>query len=408
MTDQDRIKELERENEVLKTRLAANETQPDTSTSTVTPSVPLLKKIAFLILLSLLSIAIYYCTKGYIIEVLTVLAIIIFGIGVISVIAFIFSYETFLWFIGKRSEYQKLYSTYERISTWSMRTAIHYFPIGFDKEEKKRIKNDVPLIVQMRVKMNQNEKIDKQNIRLDQQTYLQEAERRSSLVFLFSNIMDAVDKELKEDYGKDSIRNLSPQLIGRITGLSTRLKPYRYLNGDSLTAKPLSPERGQLLVSLLGSQLDTMTMDKIYNKADFSYADLEGGKLDSMYLKDVNLKEVNLRSAKLGGANLRDASLYGADLKFVSLFNTDLNNADLTDADLKGASLFGADLRGASLRGADLKDTMIKQNFHETIQRYKGKDTIDGTHYILKNYYLTIEHIDGSNYPFYILKPNSL
>ena len=36
-----------------------------------------------------------------------------------------------------------------------------------------------------------------QNKKVEQQTYLLEADRRSSLVHLFSNVMDAVDKELK-------------------------------------------------------------------------------------------------------------------------------------------------------------------------------------------------------------------
>ncbi len=76
----------------------------------------------------------------------------------------------------------------------------------------------------------QNRLLSKQNERLDQQTYLQEAERRSSLVFLFSNVMDAIDRELKDDYNDDGLRNLSPQLVGRIIALSTRLKPYRYLD----------------------------------------------------------------------------------------------------------------------------------------------------------------------------------
>ena len=215
------------------------------------------------------------------------------------------------------------------------------------------------LYQQNRLLSKQNEKIDKQNIRLDQQTYLQEAERRSSLVFLFSNIMDAVDKELKEDYKKDKIRNLSPQLIGRITGLSTRLKPYRYLDGDILTTKPLSPERGQLLVSLLGSQLDEKTMGEIYRKSDFSYADLEGRDFSNMQLSNINLRDANLRNAYLRGVDLTNADLSQADLKNADLRQADLRDTGLSQADLKNADLRQADLRGTDLRQANLRNANL-------------------------------------------------
>ena len=43
----------------------------------------------------------------------------------------------------------------------------------------------------------QSELIADQNKRLEQQTYLQEAERRSSLVYMFSDIMESMDDEIK-------------------------------------------------------------------------------------------------------------------------------------------------------------------------------------------------------------------
>ncbi len=113
-------------------------------------------------------------------------------------------------------------------------------------------------IVQTTLLYYQNQKIDAQNIRLDQQTNLQEAERRSSLVFLFSNVMDAVDRELRDKTNPS--RKLSKPLRGRIIALSRRLEPYKYLTeGDTLSAKPLSPERGQLLINLVESDLDSVT-----------------------------------------------------------------------------------------------------------------------------------------------------
>ncbi len=398
MKDQDRIKKLEQENEALKAQLAANKEQPDTSANAVSPSVPLFKIIIFAVLLLLLGLAIYYCYKGYIIQVLTYLNVFIFGLGVLLVFVFLFSKETFLWLIGKKTEYHNILKAGQSLTTGAVGTALKYAPIELSDKEKEKVKKDVPALVEMGLMtginnyiirffvgafaasfallgtitlMNQNQKIDKQNKRLDQQTYLQEAERRSSLVFLFSNIMDAVDKELKEDYNDDDIRNLSPQLIGRITGLSTRLKPYHYLDGDTLTAKPLSPERGQLLVSLLGSQLDEKTMDEIYSNSNFKYSDLKNAYLGSAYLRKVNLRKADLRYAYLNGAclngaylnevDLRYANLRYANLRFGWLEYANLGYANLESVNLRGAGLWSADLRSSNLANAVLSETKLKE-----------------------------------------------
>lgn len=55
------------------------------------------------------------------------------------------------------------------------------------------------LLWQQNVKMErQNGLIKTQNTRIDQQTNLIEADRRSSLIFLMSNVMDKVDEEIRE------------------------------------------------------------------------------------------------------------------------------------------------------------------------------------------------------------------
>lgn len=129
------------------------------------------------------------------------------------------------------------------------------------------------IIIQTILLSRQNELINIQNFRVEQQTYLQEAERRSSLVYLFSNIMDQMDKELKEDYNIDGIRNLSPQLIGRIISLSERLKPYRFFEDGNLTEKPFSPERAQLFINIVKSKLNQETINSILSEGNFTYSD---------------------------------------------------------------------------------------------------------------------------------------
>lgn len=165
----------------------------------------------------------------------------------------------------------------------------------------------IPIVllgVQSTLLYYQNIKIDHQNVRLDQQTQLQEADRRSSLVFLLSNTLEAINTELKEDYGKDSIRNLSPQLIGQIIALSRSFRPYRFLENDTLIAQPLSPERGQLLVSLVESQLDAVTYENVFSKAIFDRSDLRGANLSGADLSLANLIGADLILANLRGAKV--------------------------------------------------------------------------------------------------------
>jgi uncharacterized protein YjbI with pentapeptide repeats len=219
----------------------------------------------------------------------------------------------------------------------------------------------VMLVIQSVQLRNQNQLFKAQNERINQQTYLQEADRRSSLVFLFSNIMDAVDRELRENEGGNKPRNLSPQLIGRIISLSQRLKPYQYMNGDTLIGHLSSPERGQLLVNLIESQLDTSTYQEIWRKADFSYADLDNVKLNNLFLKGIFLNGASLKGAILENVNLEKANLSRVNLRAAILKKVNLREANLEETNLKGAYLQLVDLNTANLRRANLNDANLGQ-----------------------------------------------
>jgi len=217
----------------------------------------------------------------------------------------------------------------------------------------------------------QNNLLEGQNFRLEQQTYLQEADRRSSLIFLMGNLLDAIDKELKSDVGQPGTRDLSPQLVGRVIALSKSLRPYRYLDGDTLIARELSPERGQLLISIVTSQLDNNTLRRIFQAADFRYADMKGAVLSGEYLGEINLFAADLSGAVLDGtnftkANLSNANLSGAifaraKLQEARLRESNLQNAYFESADLRNANFYGANLRGAKMNGADLRNTRFGQ-----------------------------------------------
>lgn len=216
----------------------------------------------------------------------------------------------------------------------------------------------------------QNEKFKTQtnylNKKIGEQTELIESVRKGSLVHLMSNILDKVDDELKNN----PTRTLSDETIERIAALSYSFQPYNFIEGDSLSAKKYSPERGQLLLALSKTNMDSSSFDQIKLKTTFSWADLRGadlmgedlGKAD---LRNANLNDADLREAELKGANLKSAVLWGANLRKANMMETDLELSDLRWSDLNGANLKGANLNGvdlthANLRKADLRGTEMQ------------------------------------------------
>ncbi len=272
----------------------------------------------------------------------------------------------------------------------------------------------------------QNELLSIQNVRLSQQTYLQEAERRSALILLMGNLLDALDDELKEDIGQKGVRDLSPQLIGRIIALSSGLKPYRYLESDSLIAQEISPERGQLLLSILSSEVDNGTLKRIFQSADFSFSELENASLAGEYLEGINLRmanlsKANLNAARLAGADLNKADLSGAilagaDLSKANLSETDLREAFITEVDFRGASLYGTDLRGVDLSDSDLRRSFMREalldsavvpemNWFEAVGTLR-RDSIIGIGYLNNLYYLDSVETDPGNFQYILLRKN--
>ena len=200
--------------------------------------------------------------------------------------------------------------------------------------------------IQNELLLAQNTLVDTQNYRLNLQNNLIEAERRSSLVFLMSNVLDKVDEEIREQKKdiQDSLGSvpdsigfsLSKPLVNRIVALSRAFRPYRVLEGDTLSEQLVSPERGQLFIALMENNLDSLTQNTIAESGDFSNA----------IVGRVDLREANLREANLIGT--------------VRLYFTDLSRADLSGADLSGADLSGADLRRANLESVKVSTGRIK------------------------------------------------
>lgn len=253
--------------------------------------------------------------------------------------------------------------------------------------------------------VNQNELLQNQNQLIKNQMSLEEASRRGALVMLMSNIFDKVDREIEGQKEKlkvvtDSTKfSLSQSLIGQIAALSQAFKPYRFMDGDTMIMEPLSPERGQLLVTICGLPLDSMTLKRVFESSTFESADLrkanlKRAKLSKVNLASANLREVDLRGAILNEAVLNYANLANAQLSYAQLNLTHLPKANLTGADLSHCSLKrsafveailinailnASDLSGsiftdASLVNADLTAITISQETFFWKANLKGAD----------------------------------
>jgi len=210
------------------------------------------------------------------------------------------------------------------------------------------------LVIQTFILNRQTILLNNQNKKIDTQIYLEEASRRNNLVFLMDNILQNVNMEL--DKKKD--KKLSKSLIGRIGALSQGFQSYRFLEGDTLS-RSLNPERGQFLLALANSDMDTTSLDAIYKKATFKNAYLKGAFLDNLYLSGADLGGADLSYTDLNQTNL-SADLRYADLKYSMLIGADLTNAHLAGADLANAYLLFANLVGANLEGTNLKGTSLE------------------------------------------------
>ena len=256
----------------------------------------------------------------------------------------------------------------------------------------------------------QNEKIEVQN-------QLIEGQRRAALMFEMTSILEAIsDRRLSPggglDAGGGNPRIVLPEvLVGRIRALSRSLRPYRYLDVSSdsrapgratrwhraaawigvsldtdatkLTDRPLSPERGQLLLTLVDSRIDMETINGSFFRrpiapgkvvildpkeltavrpADFSYADLRGADLRHAHLEGSLLRSADFREINGNGIVLERADLAGADFTWAILAKANLRGAFISGTNFTNANLEGADLESAHLaRVMELPEELRKE-----------------------------------------------
>ena len=205
---------------------------------------------------------------------------------------------------------------------------------------------------------NQSALFEQQNNRLDQQTYLQEAERRGSVIVLLDNVI----KDVNDELDRNSSNKISNATTGRLIALSKMLKPYRYLQNDSLTKRIVSPERGYLLLSLVESDLSprlslSSVNGSLLERLDFSYAELPKASIITEDLLNIDLSHADLNNSILSGTDFKNANFSEATLENAKLNLANFEYANFSMANLRRTNFSKATVSKANFRQADLRDS---------------------------------------------------
>jgi len=206
----------------------------------------------------------------------------------------------------------------------------------------------------------------RQNQLIKEQTFLIESSRRSAIIFELSSILDKIDEEIdlfEKDTSKLPPYLLSSRLESRIVALSKSFRPYYYLNGTELINRPQSPERGQLLISLLDSDIET---NNLFNKCDFSFADLESVDFEKVNLKRINLNFANLKNANLQSIKFDTIFAMITDFSGANLIGSEFNNCFLNNASFINCAFYRTKFERCILNNADFSNANMKAtNFEE-------------------------------------------
>ncbi|UOY05008.1 pentapeptide repeat-containing protein [Muricauda sp. SCSIO 64092] len=179
------------------------------------------------------------------------------------------------------------------------------------------------LVIKSNKQNIERKKVEREN-KIIENAKIIKASRIPQLVSLY----ESINRELNEDYKKDDIRNLSPELIGRIISLSNIMEPYIYFKDNKIISKALSPERGELFYTLFKSDLETETFYKIITGSNFTYSDLSG----------KNLSELNLLKGLYGieGHYNNEVQILITPLPMINFEQSDFSDAIFDDASLYG------------------------------------------------------------------------
>ena len=181
---------------------------------------------------------------------------------------------------------------------------------------------------------------------IEVQKNLVESEKQKRLSPLVNQLITTLNNSANNDSSQ-----IDNQSLSLIKGLNKYFTPYQYRENKTLLEKKVSPERGYLLVSLLHSNLDSASKQKIIEEVSFEGSSLSNANLSGFDLRNINLNGSDLRGADLSGTRLTGANLKGIDFTNANLSNAILDSSTLTRSNAKWAVFSGASLEGATLDG---------------------------------------------------------
>lgn len=159
---------------------------------------------------------------------------------------------------------------------------------------------------------------------------------------------------------------LSRRLNGRVVALSRSLRPYRYLSDNGMLTNPISPERGQLLISLVASGVD---LNDITVQGNFTNADLRFADFSFSFLRSINLAGSDLRNCIIEEADFRDTDIFSSSvptfsgnmylpiLEKATAKPSDISNSKLMNSRIINSHFQHVNLTNSDLSGSDLSNT---------------------------------------------------
>ena len=222
-------------------------------------------------------------------------------------------------------------------------------------EQNKKLQEQTTLLGE------QNKLIVEQNNKLDLQTITADAQRRTTLTAELFSILQTISLLKGEP---------KPALLARIVAFSRAAVAYWTIEVSinvrteefvpKLEERSRSPERGQLLIGLIGADVNLTEL-----RAVFDDADLRGVTFDNLNLSSGRLNRADLGGATISNSTLQSAKLGSANMRRVTLSNTDMTDANLQSAELAGLRCNGTNFSKARLTEANFRDSRFDAcNFH--------------------------------------------
>ena len=225
----------------------------------------------------------------------------------------------------------------------------------------------------------QNQLLENQNNKIDIQSHLIESQRRSALQPELSRVLDLIAEErIKFDSIKKNGEKfmVSRSLFGRINYLSRSLKPYLFLDiptikgmeifnkneyKPSLIKRPISPERGQLLIALINAEVDLSYNSWSY--VDFTYSDLSGSVFDfTISLERLNLSYSSFRNSTIEGIQILYSNLEGVDFSGSEIHNIWLQGNEASYTNFENSTLDNVQIEQTLLDESNFKNTTFQKS----------------------------------------------